>query len=145
MIAHLVAEFFVPGIPQPQGSKTAFVNRHTGRAAITDQNKVRLAPWRSTVTAIAAKQATGDRLEGPVLLELSFQFVRPKSVSASKRPFPTVKPDLSKILRAVEDAITDSGLWRDDALVVKAQLEKVYAERPGVQVRISEYRQEQQG
>lgn len=36
-------------------------------------------------------------------------------------------PDVSKLLRATEDAITDSGLWRDDARVVIAHVEKTYA------------------
>jgi Holliday junction resolvase RusA-like endonuclease len=142
MAATLVVEFFVPGIPVQQGSKTAFVNRHSGRAAVTDQNKAKLRPWRQTVTATAADSYSGDRVEGPVLFVAEFRFVRPASVSAKKRPHPSVKPDLDKLLRALMDGVTDAGLWRDDALVVEAHVSKVYAERPGVQVRIGEFREE---
>lgn len=143
MRAFQLVEFFVPGIPVQQGSKSAFVNRHTGRASVTDQNKAKLRPWRQTVTALAAQEFSGDRVEGPVLIVAEFRFLRPGSVSARKRPMPSVKPDLDKLARALLDAIGDAGtVWRDDAQVVEAHISKVYAERPGVLVRIGEYREE---
>jgi crossover junction endodeoxyribonuclease RusA len=33
---------------------------------------------------------------------------------------------LSKIIRATEDALTDAGVWKDDALVVKLEAWKTY-------------------
>jgi crossover junction endodeoxyribonuclease RusA len=138
-----VAEFFVAGIPVPQGSHKGFARPGSSFVQIVDDNKAVLKPWRAAVTAAAIEAHGGrSRVEGAVMLVLEFRFVRPKSVSVKKRPFPTVKPDASKVLRAIEDAITDSGLWRDDAQVVEAHITKVYAERPGVQVRIGEFREE---
>ncbi len=140
MRAFQVAEFFVPGAPVPQGSKKGFARG--GRVQLVDDNANVLGPWRATVTAIARAKYLGPMVEGPVLLICEFAFVRPKSVTAKKRPFPTVKPDLDKLMRALCDGITDAGLWRDDAQVVKAVPEKVYAERAGVLVRVGEYREE---
>ncbi len=35
------------------------------------------------------------------------------------RTCPSVKPDLSKLIRSTEDALTDARIWTDDALVVE--------------------------
>lgn len=129
-----MCEFVVDGVPVPQGSKSGFVAG--GRAIITDQNAKTLKPWRQTIAAAARDAYTGDRVEGPVLLVVEFRFLQPKSV---RREHPSVKPDLDKLLRALMDGITDSGLWRDDAQVVTAHTSKVYAERAGVHVQVGEY------
>lgn len=48
-------------------------------------------------------------------------------------PYPAGTPDLSKLCRATEDALTDAGVvWADDAQVVEyTRLAKVYAGQPG--------------
>jgi Holliday junction resolvase RusA-like endonuclease len=142
MAARLVADFVVPGIPVPQGSKTARVI-HTPKgpiASIYNDNDKVLKPWRKTVTAIAAAARTGERIEGAVQVVLEFRFVRPKTV---KREHPTVKPDVDKLMRALLDGITDAGLWRDDSQVVRAVVEKVYADEPGVRVQVGEINPQQ--
>lgn len=141
MGAVLVAEFEVDGIPVPQGSKSAWVSQAgpRPRAIMHDDNAKALKPWRALVQAAAAAVRPTAPIEGPVLLVAEFRFVRPKTV---RRDRPSVKPDLSKLLRAIEDSITNAGVWKDDAQVVTARVEKVYAERAGVRVRIGEYRQE---
>lgn len=53
----------------------------------------------------------------------------PKPASAPKqiRTWPSGPPDVSKLLRSTEDAITIAGLWRDDARVIAYRiLAKVY-------------------
>lgn len=64
-----------------------------------------------------------------------FNFVRPKS---SKRDYPSVKPDLDKLERALLDGLTDSGVIWDDALVVSMTASKRYADRPHVRVLITD-------
>lgn len=56
-----------------------------------------------------------------------FTFLRPPSVKKAKRLYPSVSPDLSKIVRSTEDALTDAGVWTNDALVVVLSAWKVYA------------------
>ena len=43
---------YVPGRPVPQGSKTAFVNKKTGRAVVVDKD-TRLPAWRMKITHAA--------------------------------------------------------------------------------------------
>lgn len=129
-------EFEVIGLPSPQGSKRAFVNKHTGRAAIVDVNAPALRDWRSAIRQ-AAVDAMGDTpapyYAGAVAVRLSFRFPRPASV---KRVWPSVAPDVDKIARAALDALTQAGVWEDDARVVQLLAQKVYADRGGLSVEI---------
>jgi Holliday junction resolvase RusA-like endonuclease len=121
--------FTVFGVAQPAGSKKAFVVK--GRAVITDDAK-RSRPWKTQV-AQEAGLAMADRplLDGPLLLELTFWVPRPKGHFGAKgvRPsaprHPTVRPDVLKLARAVEDALTGV-VYRDDAQICCETLQKAY-------------------
>lgn len=136
----------IVGTPAPQGSKVAFAARKgkkgarelTGKVVMLEQTRKTLNPWRAAVTLQARRQYRRPApLDVPLSVGMVFLIERPKSV---RRPHPSVTPDLSKLVRAVEDALTDAGVWRDDALVVRYhELAKVYAaagEQPGVRVSI---------
>lgn len=122
--------FWVDGIPTPQGSKTR--TPYGFREA-----NWRLPAWRKAVqeaAALALADRAGFAPHVPVVLSAEFVFVRGKTV---KRIWMTTKPDLSKLVRAIEDSMTRAGVWADDAQVVRfGRLEKRYADddRPGVRV-----------
>lgn len=145
----MTIRFTVLGRPQPAGSKKAFVNRHTGKVIVTEDAK-RSKPWQQQVgdTALAHRdQLNGELLGGPLELEVTFVLARPKGHfrtgknahllrdSAPSRP--AVKPDTTKLLRAVEDALTGV-LWRDDAQVVDQYARKVYGAPERVEITIRE-------
>lgn len=117
------------GKPSPQGSKKFMGVTKAGKGILME-NSPKLIPWRNAVSEAATKEL--DRLGRPAPFDCAldvmmvFTFLRPKSVSRSKRLYPSVYPDLSKIVRATEDALTDAGVWCDDALVVKLQTMKTY-------------------
>lgn len=125
----LLVEFAVRGIPAPQGSKRAFRNKFSGRIQQVESSKA-VGPWRERV-ALAAETAMGLRspLEGPLRLTLEFRFPRPASHRGTKglrASAPTIhaqRPDLSKLIRAVEDALTTI-VWRDDAQVAVVDARK---------------------
>lgn len=138
MSAVEVASFEVVGKPVPQGSKTVFMVG--GRPVLADANSAALKPWRKAVAAAARAAKPAAQVEGPVEMWLTFTFERPKTV---KRVWPAVKPDIDKLVRAVLDGITDSGLWKDDAqVVVIRELSKRYGAFPGVRVRVGAIREE---
>lgn len=121
--------FEVAGVPFPQGSKK-LANGH-----LIDDNPAKLKAWRDLVAteALLAKTAArwGTRIiDEAIDVELLFRFKRPKSVT---RPYPSVKPDLDKLERAVLDAITGV-LIVDDALVVDLSSKKRYAPDAGLVV-----------
>lgn len=123
-------EFHVYGQPIPQGSKKAFIRG--GRIALVEANP-RLRAWRAAITASARAAWNGVPVAGPILIVLDFRMERPKS---SRREFPTVKPDLDKLTRAVLDGITDAGIWKDDSEVCQIAAAKRHG-LPGVRVVVS--------
>lgn len=114
-------KFFAPGTPAPGGSKTAFFLR--GRIRVIDACK-RNKPWRELVGAYAAKAMAGRcPLLGPLSLQVIFLLPRPKSHmtrAGQLRPAApihhTIRPDATKLLRALEDACTGI-VWHDDAQI----------------------------
>ena len=131
---------FVAGNPAPQGSK-----RHVGGGVLVDSCK-RLPDWRKDVRA-ACLDADGQpktRFEGAVLLHLEFVLPRPKSLPKTKPTPPhTKKPDLDKLTRAIGDAMTSAGVFRDDSHIVFGTRHKRYAELgevTGVNIMADEFR-----
>ncbi|CAB4140677.1 Rus Holliday junction resolvase [uncultured Caudovirales phage] len=123
--------FHVLGTPKPQGSK-----RHIGRGVMIESCKA-LRPWRDSVAWAAreAMQQQGwEKAEGAMQVTLGFYFTRPKS--AKHRQYPSVKPDIDKLARAVLDALRSGGVYRDDAQVVGLVVGKHYSDEAGLTVRV---------
>jgi len=117
----------VIGTPAPQGSK-----RHIGRGVMIESSE-KVAPWREAVANAAVEQVPElERgLDGPIGLSVYFALKAPVSASRKRLALgPIGPPDLSKLIRATEDALTTAGIWRDDARVVAIRAGKRYA-RPG--------------
>lgn len=114
----------VRGVPAPQGSKRGFV---VGNRAVLVESSAKVRPWREDVRH-AAQECFEQPLVGPVSVEVVFLLPRPKSVSTKRRPLPTVKPDLDKLLRSTLDALKSAGVYGDDSQVVQVACSKVYAE-----------------
>ena len=131
--------FDVLGRPAPQGSKKSIGNNR-----FIESSKF-LPAWRHAVRDAAehAVTVTGwARVSGPVELEVMFYLDRPSSVSTVKRPYPTVPPDLDKLIRGVGDSLTGV-VYDDDSQVIRTLAWKVYADarEPGAFVRVNELSQ----
>lgn len=142
----LYGPVFVPGRPVPQGSMTPYAKgkrdangvfqpfrTRDGRLvlAVKASNEALLKPWRELVRkeAALARPPHFEVIDCPVNLLAEFVFARNKGdlgtgrnagvVKASADPWPTAgRGDLSKLVRAVEDSLTDAEVWEDDKLVV---------------------------
>ncbi|GEM_PF-2210548 len=111
--------FYALGTPAPQGSK-----RHVGHGVMVESSRY-VRPWREAVKAAAF--GAGECLDGPLAVSMVFTLPRPKSARRIDMA-PSRMPDLSKLARAVEDAISDAGLWADDARVSEYErLAKVWS------------------
>ena len=125
------------GLPAPQGSK-----RHVGRGVMVESSKA-VKPWREAVK-YAALEETGKTplwaaFKGPVVLHVVFYLPRPKS-APKRRWAPDTRPDISKLVRSTEDALTDAGVWHDDGQIVDETAYKRWAEGrpPGAQITVAE-------
>lgn len=125
----------VYGDPAPQGSKSfkGTFNGKDGRqhAKLVESSK-RVAPWRQDVKAAAEAAiairnlAPWEPLDCPLLLVVVFTLPAPKSLPKRSASYPSKLPDLSKLVRSTEDALTSAGVWRDDARVVECRALKTY-------------------
>jgi Holliday junction resolvase RusA-like endonuclease len=122
----------VYGVPGPQGSKR-FMGMRGGKGILVESSK-KVKPWREAVkwAAMTAREdagyyagsGRGSVLRGAVEVEMIFTLPRPKSAKKGVRA--DKRPDLSKLVRSTEDALTDAGAWEDDARVVRCISAKVY-------------------
>ena len=145
-------EFFVPGTPATAGSKKGFYNKKLKRVMIVDDNE-KQKPWMNTVKFFAQQVYQGPLLNCPLKLTVEYRLLRPQGHYGTGRnsgvlkpkykcPYQAVKPDLGKLTRAVEDALTGV-VWRDDSRVSIHATRKVYVDRdPGAMVMISQIDEE---
>lgn len=118
----------MPGQPAPQGSKRAVGRRRNGSTILIESSK-RLKPWRETVRdALIIAYGEREQLVGAVFVQLDFVLPRPKHLIGKPTPPHVVKPDFDKLIRAVCDAITFSGTWKDDSQVTDSAISKRYAQ-----------------
>jgi crossover junction endodeoxyribonuclease RusA len=131
--------FDVLGRPAPQGSKKSIGNNR-----FIETSKF-LPAWRAEVKRAAqhAVEVNGwEPVSGPVELEVMFYLERPATISATKRPYPIVPPDIDKLLRAVGDSLTGV-VYDDDSQVIRTLAWKTYADtrEPGAFIRVNELSQ----
>lgn len=159
-------EFFVPGDAKPAGSKTAVQNQKwaqglamgftreqmKGRVKqfnVFDQTGKKGESWRENVAFFARNamnRARRKRLAtGPLALFVQFERKRPKDhygVKGNVTPKhvndePTGPADVTKLLRAIEDAMKGV-VYEDDALIIVQLAGKRYADDSGARVRVVE-------
>lgn len=146
---HPLVQFRVAGLPRTQGSHRPGMTRHADpaqrRPILREQNTEAHKLWRGLVEmaarAAALRYGIGEPLEGPLRVVYLFALHRGRT---PKYPWPIGKNtgDFEKLARAVSDACTLAGLWRDDCLITDARIVKAYPgprvaqTSPGVVVRV---------
>lgn len=137
--------FRVFGVPAAQGSMRAINHKYTGRAILIHNKTQGLAAWRRRIADAAekAREQKNGILEGPVQLVITFHLPKPSSrpkvlrtaKQREKWAYPRGRPDLSKLVRAAEDAVIGV-LIRDDGQIVWHVNRKIYSDAPGAEVEL---------
>lgn len=129
--------FFVPGKPRGKG-RPRF---SSGRAYTDEQTRA----YEYQIAANYRRIAGGFRFPDDVFLRVRVQQQMPVPKSASKTKktamlegstYPSAKPDLDNVVKAVLDALNGVA-YKDDARVVGLYSQKIYSDHPGVLVEIS--------
>jgi Holliday junction resolvase RusA-like endonuclease len=119
----------VTGDPASQGSHAIMHGR------IVQVNSSKHKAWRKAIVqeAIAILPDDWQPIDEPCELIVNFYLPKPKTVN---RQLPSVSPDLDKLIRAVGDSLTDSGVVTDDSRIVRISARKLYAEgiQPGATI-----------
>lgn len=116
------------GKPVPQGSM-----KFIRPGVMIHSRAADLAVWRADI-ARNAELFGFKPVSGGVKVEIDFIFSRPKSV---QRAFPTVAPDLDKLIRAVLDGLTGVA-YEDDSQVILIQATKTYGQNVGAWIGIEQ-------
>jgi len=146
-----VIDITVYGIPAPQGSKRFVGLGKSGKGKMIESSKA-VKPWREAVKWTAMEVMAGKSVSigasygpvaGPLRVQMTFTLPKPASAPKKRQKWPDRKPDLSKLVRSTEDALTDAGVWEDDSRVVDLVAAKRYPgegrdalDRPGAVIRI---------
>ena len=135
--------FEILGSPIGQGRpKFSTINGH---AKAYDPEKSRNYKAYVRLLATQAMKESGfTMIEGPCCLSIDAYFEVPKSKSKKFREaalsgleYPTKKPDLSNIIKGIEDAINNL-VYYDDACIVSLSVCNFYSDVPRVEVVISD-------
>jgi Holliday junction resolvase RusA-like endonuclease len=156
MKPRIVLRLEVAGKAEPAGSKRAFVPQKNGQpfrsktngrivVSVVDDNP-NGRDWKNRV-ADAARQQWGARLllTEPLWFRATFYLLRPKGhhgtgrnaavVKESSPQFPDGRPDVLKLTRAIEDALSGV-VWKDDSQIVSERIDKRYGDKPHVEIEI---------
>lgn len=121
----------VHGEPASQGSHSVINGR------IVQVNSAKHKRWRNAVAFAALDLVTAgwDLLDEPIELSIIFYLSRPKTAT---REYPSVMPDLDKLIRAVGDSLSGV-VYVDDSRIVRISATKVYADQrgPGALIRVN--------
>jgi len=113
----MISKFSVEGLPAPQGSK-----KHVGNGRMVEASKY-LPAWRKAIET-ECRSLFEEPMDGALEVELWFYLPKPSSIS---REFPTVMPDVDKLVRGCLDGMTNGGAIVDDSRVVDLHAYKRYS------------------
>ncbi len=138
--------FRVTGVPKGQPRPRAFAMKFGDKYQARMYDAGTAEGWKSCVAAAAKEFLPGAPLEAALRLTLVFYLPRPKNhyrANATLKDWAPIwftgKPDADNLAKAVMDALTTLGMWKDDSQVAKLTSVKAYAtDKPGCDVTIEE-------
>lgn len=126
------------GEPKGQPRARAFAFRQGNKFTARMYDPGTAEHWKEAIGRAAGHDSTIAPITGPLMLSVVFLFPRPARLCRKKDPPGRIphaaKPDIDNALKAVMDALTVIGVWKDDAQVSLGPCPKFYAavdERPG--------------
>jgi len=134
--------FTIPGVAVAKGRarfsrQGGFVRTHTPEKTVKYENLVKL---------MASEAMAGiDLFTRPLALSIDIYMPIPSSWSKKRQELAvcgligaTKKPDVSNVLKAIEDGM-NGVVYQDDKLIVSGKFSKQYGLIPRVEVRIQEF------
>ena len=142
---------WVQGKPAGSGSKTAYKTPQ-GRMIVTPASKYQ-KPWQEAVKwgFLQSEYAKMKPLTEALDVRIDFCFVRPNNhfgtgrnkgkLKSSAPLYPAKRPDVDKLARSTIDALTNL-VMKDDSQIVLLTVSKIYSDRSGADIRVSELKLE---
>lgn len=127
----MITEFFLPIIPPTVTYQEKKIGVRNGKPYTYEPEALKDA--RRKLTAHLAGRAPKEPYDRGVRLMVKWCFPRGEHRDGEYR---TTKPDTDNLQKLLKDVMTDLGFWTDDAIVASEIIEKFWANRPGIYIRI---------
>ncbi|MGN0276776.1 MAG: RusA family crossover junction endodeoxyribonuclease [Hominisplanchenecus sp.] len=130
----MATQFFMAMVPPTvthQEHKVTVVN---GRPVFYDPPELKAA--KEKLISHLYKHRLMEPYKGGVRLTVKWLF--PKGEEHKNGEYRITKPDTDNLQKMLKDCMTLVGFWKDDALVASEIVEKLWAEVPGIYIRIEE-------
>lgn len=133
-------KFFLPMLPPTvtHQEKKVRVVKKKGKYVPQFYEPYELQAARAMFRDRLGQYAPERVLEGPVTLQVSWRFPLDKGRRHHDGEYKTSRPDTDNLQKLLKDCMTTAGFWRDDAQVCLEVVEKLWAERPGILIRVIE-------
>ena len=126
-------EFFLSMIPPTITAQEHKVAVRNGKPVFYEPPE--LIDARAKLTAHLSRHKPEQPYIAGVRLMVKWCFPRGRHADGEYR---TTRPDTDNLQKLLKDCMTSVGFWRDDALVASEIVEKFWAERPGIYIRIDD-------
>lgn len=125
-------EFFIHMIPPTMTHQEKQVRVVNGKPIFYEPEELKAV--REKLRAHLGQHVPDERFTGPVRLTTWWCF--PIKGNHRNGEYKTSKPDTDNLVKMLKDVMTDVGFWKDDAQVASEVIEKYWAERPGIYVKV---------
>lgn len=136
--------FFAQGEPKGQPRPRAFAKKMGAKFVARVYDARTAEGWKSLVAEAARAHLPQSPITEPISLLLSFVMPRPKKhyrtgkrSSELRDDAPTWHvgtPDSDNLAKAVMDALSQIGMWKDDGQVCRCYIDKAYGTNTGVRI-----------
>ena len=107
-----------------------------GKPVFYDPPELNKAKVKITGALYRAMPEDWQTITGPCRLVVKWLF--PLKGNHSDGEWKVTKPDTDNLQKAIKDGMTALGYWKDDALVCSEIVEKFWAAKPGIYIRLEE-------
>lgn len=128
-----MTEFFLKLVPPTVTAQMHKVAMRGGKPVFYDPPALESA--RELLTVMLKRHRPREPYSGGVRLTVRWLFPRGRHRDGEWR---ITRPDTDNLQKLLKDCMTRCGFWKDDALVASETAEKLWAEAPGIYVKIEE-------
>ena len=125
-----------------QGSSTILKNFKTGKFFIGKKQSSKATQTKNELMWLLMPHRPKEPLCGPLKLEIRWVYSWRKSETKRNKSkgemWCETKSDCDNLIKGFNDILTRLAFWKDDAQVAVLHFEKLYADRPRIEVKITE-------
>lgn len=130
----MVTEFFLPIVPPTCTHQEKKIGVRNGKPYTYEPEQLKDA--RQKLTAHLGSRVPKEPYSTAVRVMVKWCFPRPADRQDGE--WKTTVPDTHNMDKLLFDVMTDLGFWTDDAIVASEIIEKFWANRPGIYIRIDQ-------